>query len=90
MKTRIYVVTVLVPIVTDATEKLHEKRYLVDATSRQAAERHVANKYVSAEIAGGKDIAKLMANGATVEQAAKDDAEAQSGTLPGMNTTPAS
>ncbi len=67
--TRIYAVTVR-----------DNDTYLVDATSKQQAERHVAAKFISAEVANGKTVAELMANGVKVETAGDPD----TGKLPGV------
>lgn len=79
-KTRIYRVQIAVV----ATEgNIAEREYLVDATSRNQAERHVAAKFVSAEIADGKTIAAMMKNGASVEQA-RPDVDTETADLPGV------
>lgn len=74
MKTRIYAVTVIAPIFASGAQTgVFEKTHLVDATSRSQAERHVGNQYMSTEVADGKTIAKMMAKGATLEQARADE-----------------
>lgn len=46
--------------------------YLVDAKSREAAERHVASKFIGdAEIAAPKRIAEVMASGVKIETPAE-------------------
>lgn len=80
MKTRIYAVNV---IAGNGDGQPFEKTHLVDAGNRAQAERHVARKYVSGEIADGKTIARLMGSGVTVEQASPDDVPPTQGTLPG-------
>ena len=50
----------------------YNKTFLVDATSRGAAERHVAAKYIGkAEIASTKEVAELMKDGVLPEEADK-------------------
>jgi hypothetical protein len=78
MKTRIYVTTVLAPH-EDGT--LHEKNYLVDATSPHQASRHVGKKYIESQVADGKTIARMMKSGVSVEQAIADDVPPTQGSL---------
>jgi hypothetical protein len=65
MKTRIYRVGVRFP-------NGDQSNYLVEATSRSQAERHVAAKFISAEVASPQNIVALMTNGAKVETAKAD------------------
>lgn len=67
MDTRIYVVKHL------AGDKVNE--YLVDASSRQTAERHVAKKFINAQVANGRTVAHLMAQGKTLEIAGEAPVE---------------
>lgn len=65
---------VIAPIfAAGAQTGVFEKTHLVDATSASQAERHVGKQYMSTEVANGKTIAKLMAQGATLEQARADE-----------------
>lgn len=64
MNTRIYVVKHF------NGEKVSE--FLVDAPSKSAAERHVAARVISAQVANGRVIAGLMSNGVKVEVAGED------------------
>lgn len=74
MKTRLYVVTVVVAG--------NVVKHLVDAGQKGSAERHVAAKYIKAEIADGKTVARLMDDGVKMESAAEQPTTGTQGTLP--------
>lgn len=69
MKTRLYAVKVVVGA--------EQRDHLVDATSQATAKKHVASKYVEAEVANGKDVAALMAKGVKPETASEEVAPTQ-------------
>ncbi len=52
MKTRIYLVSMTTPE--------GSSEFLVEAASAAQAERHVADKFITSEVASGKTIARLM------------------------------
>lgn len=69
MNTRIYVVKHATP------DKIQE--FLVDASSRQTAERHIAKRFISAQVANGRTVGHLMASGVKLEVANEVPAEQQ-------------
>lgn len=64
MKTRLYAVNVVVG--------QEQRQHLVDASSPHTAKRQVGKQYISASIASGQDVAKLMAKGVKPESATDD------------------
>lgn len=82
MKTRIYLVRQIVASKPDDIVT----SYLVEATSRSQAERHVAAKLIQSEIAKPQDIVSFMGAGGKVETAKADTETAE---LPHEGDTPA-
>lgn len=67
MNTRFYVVK------HAAGDKVEE--FLVDAPSRQTAERHVAKKFINAQVASARTVGLMMAAGTKIEIANEAPAE---------------
>ena len=69
MSTRIYRVDVSL---TDKEGEITEDVYLVRATTRAQAERHIASAYISASVASQDDLVSLTSQNYKVENAKED------------------